>query len=238
MFEGTASWWRRLTNQQADADSFAATATVDERRIWVRHPCDLQTQYASGGEEPPLSARIIDISRGGAKVFVGQAHECGSLISLELPGLDGKVVCAALACVVHTRQAGADEWVLGCNFSKELEEAHLRAFGVTSRKADSRQWPRFTANVTATVQLTNSDDQTHWPAKVLNLSAGGIALSVDREIRNGTLLTADLCAANGHTLDTILVCVVHITTGADGTRQLGCNFIREVAESDLQKLLE
>ena len=61
MFQGTASWWRRLTNQQPAADSFAATATAeDERRIWVRHPCDLQTQYAPDGDEPPLAARILD----------------------------------------------------------------------------------------------------------------------------------------------------------------------------------
>ena len=234
---GTASWWRRLTKRPADAELSGATATLEERRIWVRHPCDLQTQYAPDVDESPLSARVVDISRGGAKLLVSQAHEAGSLISLELRGPDGQTSCAALACVVHARQADNEEWVLGCSFSKELEEEHLRAFGIAGVADNQRQWPRFTANVTASVQLTNSTDATRWPAKVLNLSAGGIAFTVERDIRNGTLLTTDLRGANGHIVETMLTCVVHITTAEDGTRQLGCNFIRELDEEDLRKLL-
>ena len=225
MFEGTASWWRRLTKRQPDAASSETATTDDERRVWVRYPCDRPTQYVPD-DEPPQSARILDISRGGAKIVVGQDHEAGSLLSLELPGPDGKAVCAALACVVHTRQAGAEEWVLGCNFSKELEEEHLHAFTGDDAAAphEQRNWPRFAANLTASIQLTNSCDLTHWPAKVLNLSAGGLALVVERDIRNGTLLAVDLCAANGHTLDTILVCVVHITTGAGRRTAVGMQF--------------
>jgi c-di-GMP-binding flagellar brake protein YcgR len=233
MFEGTASWLRRLT-KPADA------VTPEERRIWVRHPCDLQTQYAPHVDEPPLAARILDVSRGGAKVAVSRAHEPGSLISLELPGPDGKTACAALACVVHARQIAAEEWLLGCNFSRDLEEEHLRAFGVANPAAcvsDKRSWPRFTGNVTASVQVTNSTDLTRWPAKVLNLSAGGVALNVDRDIHNGTLLTADLHGANGHAVETILICVVHIMTQDDGTRRLGCNFIRDLEENELRQLL-
>jgi c-di-GMP-binding flagellar brake protein YcgR len=240
MFEGTASWWRRLTKGQSDAGPSGTAATHEERRIWVRHPCDLQTQYAPDADEPPLSAQVVDISCGGAKVIVGRAHEPGSLISIELPGPDGKTACAALACVVHQRQLSAAEWVLGCNFSKELEEEHLRAFGFdkgTSASSDKRTWQRFAANVTASVQLTNSNDLTRWPAKVLNLSPGGVALVVERDIRNGTLLTANLCGATGQTVETILICVVHITTLDDGTRRLGCNFIRELEESHLRQLL-
>ena len=103
--------------------------------------------------------------------------------------------------------------------------------------SDKRTWQRFAANVTASVQLTNSSDLTHWPAKVLNLSPGGVALVVERDIRNGTLLTANLCGATGQTVETILICVVHITTLDDGTRRLGCNFIRELEESHLRQLL-
>ena len=99
MLEGTASWWRRLMTGQTGG----ATAMPEDRRFCVRHPCDLQTQYAPDGDEVPLAARVIDVSRGGAKVLVGRAHEAGSLISLELPGPDGKATCAALACVVHEK---------------------------------------------------------------------------------------------------------------------------------------
>ena len=237
MFEGTASWWRRLTQRQPDAASSATAATHDERRVWVRYPCDRHTQYASD-DEPPQSARILDISRGGAKIVVGQDHEPVRSSASNCRGRTARRRSPALACVVHQKQADADEWVLGCSFSKELEEEHLHAFaGRRGRTARATQLAAFRRQLTASVQLTNSYDSTRWPAKVLNLSAGGLALVVERDIRNGTLLTADLCGANGYTLETILVCVVHITTEEDGSRRLGCNFIRELDESDLRKLL-
>jgi c-di-GMP-binding flagellar brake protein YcgR len=239
MFERTTSLWRRLIKRDTDADS--ATANLEERRVWLRHPCDLQTQYGEPDrDESPLAARILDISRGGVKVVVNRSHPLGSLISIELPGPSGETTFAALACVVHEGELDTDEWVLGCNFSKELEEDQLRAFGVGEpgpATADKRSWPRFTGNVTASVQLTNSTDPTRRPAKVLNLSAGGVALSVNHEIHNGTLLTVDLSGANGHTVSTILACVVHLTLKGDGTRRLGCNFIRELPADDLKALL-
>jgi c-di-GMP-binding flagellar brake protein YcgR len=210
----------------------------EERRVWVRHPCDLQTQYEhANGDDAPLTARIVDISRGGVKIVVNRAHAPGSLISIELPGPGGKTGFAALACVVHDREVGANEWMLGCSFSKELTEEQLRAFAAEAASLDKRNWRRCPVNVTASVQVTNSGDPTRWPAKVVDLSPGGVALSVDRDIRNGTLLTTDLCAANGHIVSTILACVVHLTVQDDGTRRLGCNFIRELKESDLLALL-
>ena len=240
MFEGTVAWWRRMMKHQPEAASFGAVATNEERRIWVRHPCNLETQYAPEADEPPLSARILDISRGGARVIVTRSHEPGSLISLELPGADGKTSCAALACIVHERQIDDEEWELGCSFSQELNEDQLRAFGLgsaTPSADDKRNWLRFTANLTASVQLTNSYNATRWPAQVLDLSPAGIALTVEHEIRNGTLLTMDLSSANGYMVETILVCVVHITTHENGIRRLGCNFISELQENDLRKLL-
>jgi c-di-GMP-binding flagellar brake protein YcgR len=240
MFEGTVAWWRRMMKHQPAAASTGAVTTSVERRIWVRHPCNLQTKYAPETDELPLSARILDISRGGARLVVNRSHEPGSLISLELPGPDGKTKCAALACIVHERQIGDEEWELGCSFSRELDEEQLRVFGLGSATPptdDKRNWPRFTANLTATVQLTNSYNASRWPAQVLDLSPGGIALAVDHEICNGALLTMDLGSANGHMVETILICVVHITTHEDGTRRLGCNFISELDENDLRQLL-
>jgi hypothetical protein len=229
---------RRLTKQPANDASPETTA--EERRVWVRHPCDLRAQYEAPGDDEPLAARILDISRGGIRVVVGRSHAPGSLISIELPGPGGDATFAALACVVHECETDAKEWVLGCSFSKELEAEHLDAFGVGHvgpLKADQRSRPRFKPTVTASVQLTNSGDPTRWPAKVLNLSVGGVALNVAHAIHNGTLLTADLRGANGHTVPTILACVVHLTLLDDGTRRLGCNFIRELSEDDLKALL-
>jgi hypothetical protein len=240
MFERTTALLRRLVSSHADgASAGGADAGAAERRVWVRHPCDLDTQCGEPYGDEPLAARVVDVSRGGVKVVVGRSHMPGSLISIELPGPGGEATFAALACVVHERATGT-EWVLGCNFSKELDEAQLQAFGggrAEPPPADKRSWRRFKANLTATVQLTNSADPTRWPAKVLDLSLGGVALRVTHDIRNGTLLNVDLCGAGGHSVSTMLACVVHMTLHDDGTRRLGCNFIRELSEEDLKALL-
>src|SRR4051794_7336635 len=147
MFEGTVTLWRRLTGT---GDAAGGRDVVPEnRRIWVRHPCNLPTQgEAPGAADPPLPAQILDISVGGAKVAVNRAHEAGSLISLELPGPDGKTSWAALACVVHDKRTGPEEWVLGCNFSRDLDDEQLRAFGVPGAGGeDKRTWRRFEADV-------------------------------------------------------------------------------------------
>src|SRR5260370_26561724 len=100
MFERTTSLLRRLVSGQADdASPEGAGATAAERRVCVRHPCDLQTQYGASDGDDSLAARIVDISRGGVKVVVNRSHAPGSLISIELPGPGGETTFAALACV-------------------------------------------------------------------------------------------------------------------------------------------
>ena len=72
---------------------------------------------------------------------------------------------------------------------------------------------------------------------MLNISANGMALQLDRDLPTSTLLSADLTGGNGSWALTILACVVHVTVQPDGQRITGCNFIRELSESDLKKLL-
>ena len=101
---------------------------------------------------------------------------------------------------------------------------------------DGRNWSRFACEVTAVYQVLGDDGETCREAKVLNISAGGFAVAVDHDIRAGALLSAELHAPTGRTVVTILACVVHVTVESDGQRTLGCNFIHELSEEDLQAL--
>ena len=71
---------------------------------------------------------------------------------------------------------------------------------------------------------------------MLNISAGGVAMIVQHEVRAGALLSAELHAPAGQTVVTILACVVHVIAQSGHERVLGCNFIQELGENDLKAL--
>lgn len=240
MFERTASLWRKLTGRPAPEASQTATAE-DERRAWVRYPASVELQFIPLGEEEEtaLSAQVQDVSRGGIKLVAARPFEQGSMLTVILPG-EGQASLSVLACVVHCRQLADEEWAVGCSFSAELEEADLQTFGAQkSRPAstDGRNWARYPCHVKALCRLAIEPERPAWPAKVLNISASGMALQLDRDLPTGTLLSADLHSGQGPGTLTILACVVHVTLQPNGERITGCNFIRELSESDLKKLV-
>jgi hypothetical protein len=238
MFEKTPALWRRLLGRP---DPSAMKTVEDERRVWVRFPADVATRVvtASRDDEPGLAALIRDISRGGAKLAVGREFEPGSMLTVVLPSANGKSSLSVLACVVHCDAAGANTWHVGCSFSAELDDDDLSWFGAVKARPlgpDGRNWTRFPCDVTARVQRLSDDDPRHYPARVRDISASGVAFVVDSDIPTGTLLNAELHGASERTF-TILACVVHVTAAPEGGHILGCNFIRELSESDLQSLM-
>jgi hypothetical protein len=63
-----------------------------------------------------------------------------------------------------------------------------------------------------------------------------MALLVDEQINTGELLSTELQDAQGRPVLTILACVVRVQSVSEGLI-LGCNFIRELGDKDLQALL-
>jgi hypothetical protein len=238
MFERTATLWRRLTGR-------TAVKVEEDRRTWVRFPCDVEIQAeptGRGGEtkQERLAVRVRDVSQGGIALVVNRPFQPGTLLSVELPTAEEG--SAALACVVHVRPRGEGEWLLGCNFARELADADLRAFGAARQRPkqpeDNRNWERFPASVMARYAFTNGPDAVWRTASVVNVSANGAALLLDEPIENGTLLTTELHAASGRAVVSLLACVVHVTTPAEGKWVAGCNFISELSENDLSALVQ
>jgi hypothetical protein len=242
MFEQTVSLWRRLTGRGQQAPKSAGGLPDDERRVWVRHPSNVETLFAPAGtpEEEFQSARIRDVSQGGVNLLVPCAYEPGELLTVSLPSSEGHAPLTVLACVVHCHKLAEGEYALGCNFSQELSEEDLRAFGAhkvrPSAPDDGRNWTRFACNVTAVCQTASAEPSAPWTARLSNISANGMGLLVDHDIPTGTLLSAELRGQQRGSL-TILACVVHATVQPDGQRVVGCNFIRELTEADLKALI-
>lgn len=235
VFERTTSLWRRLTKRPSPV----RPAAEQDRRVWVRRQVNVNTQVApAGGDEPATPARVVDVSTGGVQLRVGRSFRVGDLLTLELPKRAGEQSATVLACVAHARPDGDGEWAVGCRFSAELSDADLAAFGAArSRSAppDDRNWSRYACQVRAVYQVV-PDGEERREAKVLNISPGGVALLVHEDVPAGSLLSAELHAPDGRAAVTILACVVHVSVQSDDERILGCNFIQELGDEDLQAL--
>ena len=241
MFDRAAALWNRLTQKPIWASSGAGQTAEEDRRVRVRHNVNMETKVtpAAGAAEPSLRASILDVSSDGVKLVVGRAFEQGDLLTMELPSPVGEPSVSVLACVVHVQAEGDAEWVLGCRFSAELNDADLAAFGAVRTKpaeSDGRNWSRFPCEIKAVYQIIPDEEDVRREAKVLNISAGGVAMLVEHDVNAGALLSAELHAPGGQTVVTILACVVHVIVHSEHERVLGCNFIQALSENDLKAL--
>jgi len=238
MFGPTFSFWRRLVNKTP-----AKLDTTAERRVWVRYPADVVANVlpAQGTAlENRVSARVRDISLGGANLLVERPFEAGQMLTLELPERDANDKQTVLACVVRAVPESEGQWELGCVFSRELTDEDLNGSGAKRARhapPDQRTWVRFNTNLRANCQKIGEGEDQTFPAEVINLSASGVGLGVAEAVEAGALLSVHLIAADGKVVRTILACVVQTTSQANGDWALGCNFIRELSEQDLNVLI-
>jgi c-di-GMP-binding flagellar brake protein YcgR len=234
-----SSWGQLVTLRPGDYPDSVAT---EERRTWIRYVCDLVTicQPTTKAQTEPFLARVRNISQGGINLVVDQCFESGSILSVELPDSDGKPTCTLLMCVIHcTPQAGGD-WALGCSFVRELSDDDLEPYGakrVPGAGQDQRVWRRFTCDLKATYRIVRVTERTPAPAKVVDISARGVGLQIDRAIQPGTVLSVDLQSTDGVSKLRIFACVVRVKEVNSREWTLGCNFIREINDRELNGLI-
>jgi hypothetical protein len=79
--------------------------------------------------------------------------------------------------------------------------------------------------------------ESRWSAAIGDISLGGIRLILRRRFEPGSGLGIELPARDGSDPYTVLARVVHIRAMPDGSWALGCKFISELSEDELQRLL-
>jgi hypothetical protein len=242
MFEKTFSFWRRLVGQSpAHAEKPGATATEDDRRLWVRYAAELQGNVQLGENEAhgKVVTKVRDLSLGGANLTINRPLELGQMLSVELP-LDDNEVFTVLACVVRVKPQPDGNWSVGCVFARELTSEDLDRVGaqkVPASTDDQRTWVRFACSLTASYrQVSDVGDEAH-EANILNISPNGVGLAVQHSLAAGSLLNVDLVDSSGRIVRTLLACVVHTTSRSEGGFAVGCNFIRELSEEELDSML-
>jgi hypothetical protein len=76
-----------------------------------------------------------------------------------------------------------------------------------------------------------------WPAVISDLSQGGALLIVGRRFELGVGLGIELPGGDGEDPYTVLAKVVNVRATPDGSWALGCKFVSELGEDELQRLL-
>ena len=235
-------FWRWLIGQAFPPEELPAVAAPsEERRVWLRHTANLNILCTQVGDEleSAVSGVLRSISRGGMQMIAPRRFEPGSILSVELADSRDENGFAVLAWVVRAQPHGESEWTMACRFSSELDDDQLQTFGAARtrpRTPDSRGWSRFACDTKAIYQRVNGDDPAHYPARMVNISVAGMDLRVEQAITLGELLSTELHDSTDRPIVTILACVVHFETGAEG-RILGCQFIRELGDQDVRALL-
>ena len=240
MFERTFSFWRSIVGTTAgSAASLPVSSPNEDRRLWLRYATDLPSNVQLAENNNKISAKIRDLSLGGANLQVDEPMQTGQMVSIELPG-DANEIQTVLACVVRVSTDSDGKYSLGCVFSRELSGDRAGDAGAGKTEAnpdDKRTWMRHTSVLRANYRKVGDPIDVSHPAEVLNISANGIGLAVAPSLAAGSLLNVDLHDKDGRMVRTILACVVHTTQRSGGDYALGCNFIRELNEEELKTLL-
>ncbi len=230
MLQLARRFWQRMVDWQGRGPA------AEERRARARCRSEVATAVRARDGAVCWPARALDVSHAGIALVVPDLLEPGEVLGIEVPAENGAAPSVVLASVVHARQHGEGEWVLGCCFSEELSDADLGALGGSKEDTpvpDLRLFERVSCNVRAAFQLLDEEASVLHPARVLNISVGGIGLLADRPVAAGAVLNLTLHGAEGQSERTLLACVVHVSRRPNSEWVLGCSFIRELSEADL-----
>lgn len=115
-----------------------------QRRLWVRYDCALAVRcrevsinrsrsrengfpsnYNDLGKRWP--AKVLNISRGGLKLEVGNPFRIGAQFFLELDSGPHSRPRTLVARVKHINCKGDNRWAIGCAFTKPLSDQELTA---------------------------------------------------------------------------------------------------------------
>jgi hypothetical protein len=101
---------------------------------------------------------------------------------------------------------------------------------------DCRAVERHHCEVPTTCQPPSAWRKDPWPATIRNISTGGMCLSLNRRFERGSGLAIELPADDG-TTSTVLARVKYVNSDPDGGWLLGCSFISELSDEEVEQVL-
>jgi hypothetical protein len=114
-------------------------------------------------------------------------------------------------------------------------------FQSTSRPVgmECRVFERHSCGLATSCQpvAARGDRDLAWPAEIRDVSAGGVGLVLGRRFERGAGLAIEIPESPTAPADTLLARVIHTTALPEGEWLLGCSFISELSQDELQRLL-
>lgn len=80
-------------------------------------------------------------------------------------------------------------------------------------------------------------NELRWSASICDISQGGLLVHLSRRFEKGTGLAVELPGTEERESSTVFVKVVHVKANDAGGWALGCRFVSELGEDELQRLL-
>lgn len=101
---------------------------------------------------------------------------------------------------------------------------------------ERRAGPRYSCMIETTCRQITRGGSTSWPARTVDVSAGGIGLVLARRFEPGAVLCVRLQSTDGEVARDLLLRVVHVLPDVGGTWRLGCRLAGELDEDELRAL--
>jgi hypothetical protein len=76
-----------------------------------------------------------------------------------------------------------------------------------------------------------------WPARIQDISRGGVKVVVSRRFEVGTVLKLEVPIAGEENLHMILARVIRVIQEPTGSWGLGCAFVQEISQEEVEELL-
>jgi hypothetical protein len=104
---------------------------------------------------------------------------------------------------------------------------------------DSRVHVRLACDISTSCQPTSAwgRKDSRWAAVISDISPGGISLIVRRRFEPGSGLAIELPGGDGEEPYTVLAKVIHVKALPGSSWALGCQFVSELSEDEVQRLL-
>jgi hypothetical protein len=114
-----------------------------------------------------------------------------------------------------------------------------RGAAPTAHARECRVYERYPCGLPSRCQPASSfgKEDLKWAATLENISQSGVCLNLRRRFEPGTGLTIELPATDSQDAYVVLAKVVHVRRQESGFWFLGCKFISELSEDEMQRLL-
>ncbi|MFO0966421.1 MAG: PilZ domain-containing protein [Gemmataceae bacterium] len=212
-----------------------------ERRGDPRHFVDAAVSCRPVGDNaaPNLTGRVRDVSTLGIGLVLPEPIEPGVLLDIDLINNRGNWVGAVRGRVVHNLRTSDGVWIIGCAFVSELDDAELRFFDAQRLRpvmAESRRWVRFPCNVETVCYTCETVPGERRKAYILDISAGGVGMSLPCEFSPGTVLRLELPARSSLPARLLLIRVIHCVEAPGRGWIHGCEFADQLGTEELSQL--